>query len=95
MDVEQKSEAIVRTILLLAQNLNIEAVAEGIETKPQLEKLRALGCKTGQGYLFSKPIPAEDAVRLLRDGLPNNFNQSNFSFGDAGERQVLELDKIQ
>ena len=95
MDADQKSEAIVRTILLLAQNLNIEVVAEGIETARQLKTLRGLGCKTGQGYIFSKPLDAATTARLLRDGLPNDFNQPKFSFGDAGEPQVLELDKIQ
>ncbi|MDQ3041055.1 MAG: PAS domain S-box protein [Acidobacteriota bacterium] len=85
MDTDQKSEAIVRTILLLAQNLNIETVAEGIETERQLVNLRQLGCKTGQGYLFSKPVNAESAARLLRDGLPTEISPSLFSFGDAGE----------
>ena len=68
MNTESKSEAIVRTILLLGQNLNIEVVAEGIETEIQLERLRALGCKLGQGYLFAKPIPAPDIEKLFCDG---------------------------
>jgi diguanylate cyclase (GGDEF)-like protein/PAS domain S-box-containing protein len=95
MDDDQKSDAIVRTILLLAQNLNIEAVAEGIETEQQLERLRFLGCQTGQGYLFSKPVTAETAAQLLRDGLPNDFSHSNFSSCETNEREVIELDKIQ
>lgn len=95
MDTDAKSEAIVRTILLLGQNLNIETVAEGIETAPQLERLRNLGCKTGQGYLFSKPVDAETATLLLRDGLPGDFNQTHFSYGETNGREVVELDKIQ
>lgn len=65
MELDEKSEAIVRTILLLAQNLNIEVVAEGIENEIQLESLCKLGCQNGQGYLFSKPVPAESASILL------------------------------
>lgn len=95
MDSDQKSEAIVRTILLLGQNLHLEVIAEGIETEPQLEALRKLGCKTGQGYLFSKPVTAENAAQLLQDGLPNIFGTSHFNFDETGERQFLELDKIQ
>lgn len=95
MDTDEKSEAIVRTILLLGQNLNIEVVAEGIETESQREALRRLGCRTGQGYLFSKPADRETAARILREGLPNTLQQSLFSFGETDERQVLEVDKIQ
>ena len=74
MNVESKSEAIVRTILLLGQNLNIEVVAEGIETELQLERLRALGCQLGQGYLFAKPIAAHEIEKLLAD----NFSTASF-----------------
>ena len=64
---DKKSEAIVKTILMLGENLGIEVVAEGIETEPQLEMLRRLGCRLGQGYLFSKPTGAEGVERLLSD----------------------------
>jgi diguanylate cyclase (GGDEF)-like protein/PAS domain S-box-containing protein len=68
MDQDEKSGAIVKTILMLGENLNIEVVAEGIETLSQLEKLRVLGCKAGQGYLFSRPIDHETARQFLADG---------------------------
>ncbi|MGF1493413.1 MAG: putative bifunctional diguanylate cyclase/phosphodiesterase [Microcoleaceae cyanobacterium] len=48
---------IVATIITLANQLNIQAVAEGIETEEQLSQLRTLGCDLGQGYLFDKPLP--------------------------------------
>ena len=46
---------IVRTIVRLARDLGIEAIAEGVETTEQLEKLRSLDCDSGQGYLFARP----------------------------------------
>jgi diguanylate cyclase (GGDEF)-like protein/PAS domain S-box-containing protein len=95
MDSDQKSAAIVRTILLLGQNLHLEIVAEGIENERQLEALQQLGCKTGQGYLFAKPVNAEKATRLLRDGFQKSFRQSFFTFNETAEQQLLELDKIQ
>jgi diguanylate cyclase (GGDEF)-like protein/PAS domain S-box-containing protein len=58
---------IIRTILHLAQSLGMDVVAEGVETKEQLARLTALGCSSGQGYYFSKPLDAERAQRLLRD----------------------------
>lgn len=57
------SQAIVRSTIQLAHNLNLKVVAEGIET-PQIEQqLRAMGCDYGQGYLFCKPMPAKEFYR--------------------------------
>ena len=47
----------------------MDVIAEGIETKEQLEKLRFLGCEYGQGYYFAKPLPAVEAEELLRSNL--------------------------
>lgn len=82
MDSNNKSEEIVRTILMLAQNLNLEVVAEGIETEEQLRLLQLLGCKLGQGYLFSRPVDAQSAERLLIENStkfahPSIFNLTN------------------
>jgi EAL domain-containing protein (putative c-di-GMP-specific phosphodiesterase class I) len=51
--------AITRTIIAMAHNLNLTVVAEGVETEEQLEFLRENGCDTVQGYLMSRPLPAE------------------------------------
>jgi EAL domain-containing protein (putative c-di-GMP-specific phosphodiesterase class I) len=56
---------VVRTVTLLAQSLEMEVVAEGVETPEQLAQLRALRCTYAQGFLFSKPLPPEQAVELL------------------------------
>ena len=47
----------------LAMNFNV--IAEGIETKEQFEFLNSLGCQQGQGYLMSRPVPADEFVTLL------------------------------
>ena len=57
--------AIVRTILAMAHNLNLNVVAEGVERNAQAEFLRAHGCDQAQGYLFSRPLPADALTRLL------------------------------
>ncbi|HSV52536.1 MAG TPA: EAL domain-containing protein, partial [Burkholderiaceae bacterium] len=51
--------AIAKTILALAQSLDLQVVAEGVETQGQLEFLKRNGCKAFQGYLFGKPGPVE------------------------------------
>lgn len=68
MDDDEKSSLIVKTILMLGENLDLEVVAEGIETRGQREKLRELNCGLGQGYLFSRPVPASQAKDMLRRG---------------------------
>ena len=65
--VEDRSSAvIVGAILDIARRLDMRIVAEGIETAAQVAKLVALGCKLGQGYMFSRPIPADEVTLLLK-----------------------------
>lgn len=54
---------IVRTIVDLARDLGMEVVAEGIETRAQVDLLRSAGCGTGQGFLFARPLPAPQAAQ--------------------------------
>jgi diguanylate cyclase (GGDEF)-like protein len=63
---DSEGAAIIGTILGLAQDLHMNVVAEGIENEHQLSELIRLGCDTGQGYLFSVPLSAGDAEKLLR-----------------------------
>jgi diguanylate cyclase (GGDEF)-like protein/PAS domain S-box-containing protein len=56
---EKNSAEIVRTILDLAHSLNMEVVAEGIETEEQAKHLQLLGCRLGQGYYFARPMAPE------------------------------------
>jgi EAL domain-containing protein (putative c-di-GMP-specific phosphodiesterase class I) len=56
---------IIRAIITLAQNLKMNVIAEGIETKTQLDVLRSLGCRFGQGFYFARPLSAEDAERMI------------------------------
>ncbi len=58
-------KAIVRAVVGLGSNLGIVTTAEGVETAAQLDQLRAEGCDQGQGYLFSRPVPARDVAALL------------------------------
>lgn len=57
--------AIVRAVLMLAESLDKNVVAEGIETQDQAWLLRLAGCRTGQGYFFGRPGPAEVMVARL------------------------------
>ena len=70
MDRQPQEAAIVKAIVSLAHDLGIEVVAEGVETRAQVAALRALHCGRGQGFLYSEPLPADQAERLLTSGLP-------------------------
>jgi predicted signal transduction protein with EAL and GGDEF domain/CheY-like chemotaxis protein len=59
--------AIVRAVIALGHDLNLEIVAEGVATLEQLRFLRAEGCDTVQGYLMSPPVPARGFATLLRE----------------------------
>ncbi len=59
-------EAIVRAIIQMARSLNLKTIAEGVETEDMRSRLQTFGCDAAQGYLYSRPVPAEDIERLLR-----------------------------
>lgn len=65
---DKDDQGIVTTIIKLAQILNLSSIAEGIETEAQFLFLRNAKCRYGQGYLFSKPLPADSVEKIIRDG---------------------------
>ena len=65
---EGKNLEILNAIISLARNLDIEVVAEGIETQVQLKYLRDFNCQWGQGYYFSKPMDKEKVTSLIKNG---------------------------
>ncbi len=67
MDLDGSSEdaAIVQAVITMAHSLNLNVIAEGVETQSQLEILRSMGADAIQGYLISRPVPAEDFEELL------------------------------
>lgn len=70
MAQNNENKEIVRTIIMLAKTLGLGVIAEGVETKEQLDLLRELGCQCVQGYLVSKPLDAESTDRLILSSLP-------------------------
>jgi diguanylate cyclase (GGDEF)-like protein/PAS domain S-box-containing protein len=64
----EDSMKVVTAVIALAQSLNLKVVAEGIETRGQLELIRACRCDEAQGYLFSRPLSSEDLRKLILKG---------------------------
>ena len=65
LTIDRSDEAIVDTIISMAQSLNLDVIAEGVETEEQRQYLENAGCANYQGYLFSKPVPIEQFEALL------------------------------
>jgi EAL domain-containing protein (putative c-di-GMP-specific phosphodiesterase class I) len=80
---------IVRTIVMLAQNLGMDVVAEGVETNEQLALLRKLGCENGQGYFFSKPLDVAGAEKIIADTYNFSVPSLNLNNHQPSRKVVL------
>jgi len=74
IDGPRESSAIVRAVLGLARGLGMATTAEGVETDNQLEYLRLEGCSEVQGFLFSKPFPANEVAAFLQANVARDVN---------------------
>lgn len=63
---DENAKAIVRAIIHLGKGLNMDVIAEGIETREQFEFVRSEGCAYGQGYFFSRPLPIDELLAFLK-----------------------------
>lgn len=63
--IDNNDATMVRTIILMAHSLNLHTIAEGVETEEQAAFLREFGCQKAQGYLFGRPMPADEFVKRL------------------------------
>ena len=64
----QEDAAIAKTIIAMGHSLNLNVIAEGVETKEQLDFLRDNGCDEIQGYYYSPPLPVDKIEKLFLDG---------------------------
>jgi EAL domain-containing protein (putative c-di-GMP-specific phosphodiesterase class I)/GGDEF domain-containing protein len=67
IDRSSEMQALCHTIVAMARQLKLQTVAEGIETLGELRVMREIGCEAGQGYLFQRPLPAEEFHQFLTE----------------------------
>lgn len=65
MDNSNENQGIIKTIVSLANSLNLETIAEGVETISQISQLEDLACQLGQGYYFAKPLSTTDVEKFF------------------------------
>jgi diguanylate cyclase (GGDEF)-like protein len=68
LGVDPEAEAVIRAIVKLSKALNLNIIAEGVETRAQKNLLRQAGCQTIQGFLYSRPVPTQDIDIMMRAG---------------------------
>ncbi len=94
MNDNSESEAIVNAIAGLGASLSVPITAEGIEDDSVIERLNALGCTKGQGYLYGKPLSIEDARKLLvkNNLIPSKRNSEKRSQGLSSDtsEEIIE-----
>ena len=73
MNEQSNNPEIAQAVVILAHDLGIETVAEGVETEQQLDQLKALSCEYGQGFLVSRPLSGRDVQQLLSE-IGNGIN---------------------
>jgi diguanylate cyclase len=88
---DRDTSTIVSSVIGLAHRLGIEVVAEGIETAGQLEMLRSFDCPFAQGYLFSKPLPAQVAGRWLKEDAHQHIAEEVLAAGTLRPLSAIEL----
>lgn len=69
MHIDEQSEIIVKSIIMLAHNLGLKVVAEGTEDLSQIEMLKNFGCDYAQGYYFAKPLPESETEAFIKNNL--------------------------
>ena len=94
MTNDRDCRAIVKTVVTLALELGKKVVAEGVETEAHRQHLTELGCHYGQGYLFAKPLPANDAQELLAKDLPLLKVEVSFNGKPTGNNEQENLKTV-
>ncbi|QQG36049.1 MAG: EAL domain-containing protein [Micavibrio aeruginosavorus] len=70
MEKDNRSRELVRSIIGLGQNMGLNIIAEGVETREEAALLRQMGCEAAQGYHFAKPLPEQKVIELLKTWQP-------------------------
>ncbi len=83
-DAYGRSASILRSIMNMARWLRLQVIAEGVETKQQIDFLRSIGCSFVQGYYFAKPLPEDEFERVLHASRIGRLSTSGYQMDNGG-----------
>ncbi len=82
-----KGQKVIKNIIIMCKELKLDLIAEGVETKEQLEFLTSCGCEVAQGFYYSPPIPKDDFVKFSEEYLYNSAKPTRFTFDNTLESE--------
>jgi EAL domain-containing protein (putative c-di-GMP-specific phosphodiesterase class I) len=86
---DRNSTTIVETLIDLANNMQMNVVAEGVETFEQITFLRDLGIRTAQGYVFAPPLPGSSLLKLIKAIHPPQADTTDTADGDVVDSELV------
>ena len=90
INVNRSDEVIIQALISMAKNLKLDILAEGVETEKQLDFLKSQNCMGIQGYYFSKPLPADELAKVLKN--PSQyFKTAGASAGTGARKRFLKF----
>jgi EAL domain-containing protein (putative c-di-GMP-specific phosphodiesterase class I) len=95
IDRSSQAQSLCRTIVMMARQLKLGTVAEGIETAGELRALQSIGCQGGQGYFFKRPVPTEQFLQFALDWRgKKKFAEMDAVFEEQDPDANRELDTL-
>ncbi len=95
VDHSSQAQSLCRTIVMMARQLKLGTVAEGVETAGELRALQSIGCQSGQGYFFKRPVPSEQFLPFALDWRGSKqFPEIDTFFEDHDPDHGRELDTL-
>ena len=82
-----KGQKVIKNIIIMCKELKLELIAEGVETKEQLEFLTGCGCEVAQGFYYAKPMPEQDFIKFSEEYLYNTAKPTRFTFDGTLESE--------
>lgn len=78
-----RGKKVIKNIIIMCRELKLDIVAEGVETKEQLEFLTGCGCEVAQGFYYAKPLPLAEFEKFSQEYLQNNAKPTRFTFDNT------------
>ncbi len=91
LDEGESGKIILTELMKMATSLGVDTVCEGVETEDQVRFLRAIGCSKLQGYYYSKPVPLDELIKRMGEGVQSENPEESAYFDEMGRINLYDL----